>query len=224
MATVTTSIFKSTALAAAIVTIGGAAPAIAQDRPASEPLRIIVLADTSQAMQPHINDLRQALRGFFREMAGSADIALFEFGDRTSRVVDYTRDPSLLDAGVGRLFARPGSGSYVLDAIVEASRDLRLRETGRSVIVVISGQGPEFSQRFHDNVLQDLRASHATLHSLVITRSRVPILRDDVRERELTLSEGASITGGRRDDLLTSMSLAGKLNGLARELKTQFRS
>ena len=83
-----------------------------------------------------------------------------------------------------------------------------LREAGESVIVVISGQGPEFDQRFHQTVLKDLRASRATLHSIVVTRSRVPILRDDVRERELTLTEGASITGGRREDLLTSMSLA----------------
>ena len=216
MPTLTTSVWKSFALAAAIVAVSSASPALAQERPASEPLRIVVLADTSQSMEPYINDLRQALRGFFREMAGSAEIALFEFGDRPTRVVDYTRDPALLEAGIGRLFARPGSGSYVLDAIVEASRDLQLRETGRSVIVVISGQGPEFSQRFHESVLRDLRASHATLHSMVITRSRLPILRSDVRERELTLSEGASITGGRREDLLTSMALDDKLNDLAR--------
>ena len=107
----------------------------------------------------------------------------------------------------------------VLDAIVEASRELQLRESGRSAIVVISGQGPEFSQRFHQNVLKDLRASHATLHSIVVTRRGLPILRDDVRERELTLAEGAAITGGQRKDLLTSMSLAGTLTGLARELK-----
>ena len=95
----------------------------------------------------------------------------------------------------------------VLDAIVEASQELGLRETGKSVIVVISGQGPEFGQRFHQTVLKDLRASRATLHSIVLTRPRTPILRDDVRERELTLTEGASVTGGRREELLTSMSL-----------------
>jgi hypothetical protein len=203
---------------------GSASPALAQDRPAPEPLRIVVLADTSQAMEPYINDLRQALRGFFRQMGGSADIALYEFGDRPSRLVDFTRDPAQLEAGVGRLFARQGSGSYVLDAIVEASHDLQLRETGRSVIVVITGQGPEFSQRFHESVLRDLRASHATLHSIVITRSRLPILRTDVRERELTLSKGASETGGRREDLLTSMALDNKLTDLAKALKSQSRS
>jgi VWFA-related protein len=190
---------------------------------ASEPMRVAVLADTSRAMDPYINDMRQALRGFFKEMQGNADIALFEFGDRPARLVDYTRDPTLLEAGIGRLFARSGSGAYVLDAIVEAARDFRGRESSRPVIVVISSQGPEFSHRFYRDVLDELRASHATLHSIVVTRRRLPVLRDGARERELTFSEGTELTGGRREDLLTSMSLGDTLSDLARELKTQYR-
>ena len=221
MAKVTRSVWKSFGLAIALAAAGGASEASAQEREgtAAEPLRIAVLADTSQSMERSINDMRQALRGFFKEMGGSAEIALFEFGERPVRLVIYTRDPVLLEAGVGRLFARQGSGSYLLDAIVEASQELGLREAGKSVIVVISGQGPEFSQRFHQTVLKDLRASRATLHSIVVTRSRVPILRDDVR-MEATLTEGASITGGRREDLLTSMSLTKTLADLARQLRS----
>jgi VWFA-related protein len=196
---------------------------VTQASPAAEPLRIAVLADTSQSMEPYINDLRGALRSFFKEMNGNAEIALFEFGDRAARLVDYTRDPALLEAGVGRLFARPGSGAYALDAIVEASRDSRVRESARPVIVVISGQGTEFSQRFHQDVLKELRTAHATLHAIVVTRRGLPILRDGARERELTFSEGSKSSGGRREDLLTSMSLDDTLDGLARELKSQYR-
>ena len=39
----------------------------------------------------------------------------------------------------------------------------------------------------------------------------------------MTFSEGTELSGGRREDLLTSMSLAGTLDSLARELKTQYR-
>ena len=221
MATVRKSGLQGFMVAALIASGGFSALAQDQAAPASGPLRIAVLVDTSQAMEPHINDMRNALRSFFREIHGNADISLYEFGERPARLVDYTRDTVRLNAGVGRLFARPGSGSYVLDAIVDASRDLALKESGRSAIVVISGQGPEFSSRQHQTVLKDLRGSHAALHSIVLTRRRLPILRDDVRERELTLTEGAAITGGRRNDLLTSMSLADTLTALARELKTQ---
>jgi VWFA-related protein len=196
---------------------------VIQAAPASEPMRIAVLVDTSQSMERSINDIRRALHTFFAQIQGNADIALFEFGERPMQLVDYTRDPARLEAGIGRLFARPASGAYTLDAIVDAARDVRMRETARPVIVVISGQGPEFSQRYHQSVLDDLRSSHATLHSLVITRRRVPIFNDGIRERELTLSEGAKLTGGRREDLLTSMALADRLSDLARELKSQYR-
>ena len=59
-----------------------------------------------------------------------ADIALFEFGERPTRLVDYTRDSSRLETAVDRLFARSGSGAYALDAIVDVSRDFRLRDKG----------------------------------------------------------------------------------------------
>jgi VWFA-related protein len=206
-----------------VVREGGVVREVTAVATAAEPVRIAVLADTSRAMQPYINDMRHALRSFFKQMEGNAEIALFEFGDRSTRLVDYTSDQTQLEAGIGRLFARPTSGSYVLDAIVEAARDFRMRESARPVIVVISAQGPEFSQRYHQNVLKDLRESHATLHSIVVTRRRLPILRDDVRERELTFTEGATLTGGRREDLLTSMSLGDTLTSLARELKDQYR-
>jgi len=206
-----------------VVREAGVEREVTQVSPASEPLRIAVLADTSQSMEPYINDLRGALRSFFKEMNGNADIALFEFGDRPARLVDYTRDPALLEAGIGRLFARRGAGAYALDAIVEASRDSRVRESARPVIVVISGQGVEFSQRIHQDVLKELRTSHATLHSIVVTRRRLSILPDAAREREMTSSEGTELTGGRREDLFTSMSLGDTLGGLARELKTQYR-
>ena len=222
MATVRKSGIRALVIAALVAAGGGSV--FAQDQEdASGPMRIAVLVDTSQVMEPHINDMRNALRGFFRELQGSADISLYEVGERPLRLVDYTRDPVRLNSAVGRLFARPGSGSYLLDAIVEASRELALKESGRTAIVVISGQGPEFSNRQHDNVLKELRGSRATLDSIVVTRRGLPILRDDIRERELTLSEGADATGGRRKDLLTSMALADALTDLARELKTQNR-
>jgi len=191
--------------------------------PAAVPVRIAVLVDTSQRMDRHINDVREALRTFFRSMQGQHDIALFEFGERPTLVVQYTRDPSLLEAGIGRLFARPGSGSYLLDAIVDAARTLRDTEAARPVIVVISAQGPEFSGRYHKTVVDELRAAHATLHSFVFDRVGAFRLNDGAREREFALAEGARLTGGRREYLLTSMALSDRLHNLSTELKNQYR-
>jgi hypothetical protein len=197
----------------------GSAIVSAAERNPSEPVRIAVLVDTSQSMDRHISDVRRALHGFFKELPADHQIALYEFGDRSTRLVDYTSDAARLDAGVGRLFSRAQAGSYALDAITDASRDFRARGSIRPVIIVITAQGPDFSQRYHQTVLDDVKAANATLHSLVLTRRQVPIFNDGIREREFTLSKGAELTGGRREDLLTSMALADRLSDLARQLK-----
>jgi len=187
--------------------------------PAAKAAPVAVLVDTSQAMEPYASDLRTALHGFFRDMQGTRPMALYEFGERPSRIADYTTDVTRLQAGVGRLFARPGSGAYTLDAIVEAAKGLRGNEDARPVIVVITTQGPEFSELYHRTVVDELKKTHASLHAFVLD-SRGRALRDPSgREREFALSGGASETGGKREDLLTSMALAGRLQNLAAELK-----
>ncbi|MGH9374210.1 MAG: VWA domain-containing protein [Vicinamibacterales bacterium] len=206
-----------------IVSEDGVRREVLRASPADDPLRVAVLVDTSQAIRPHVNDLREALRSFFREMQGRHEIALFEFGDRPHLLVDYTTDPGRLDAGIGRLFARSGSGSYVLDAIVDASRGFRAREGARPVIVVITAEGPEFSQRYHQTVLDEVRKADATLHAFVLQRRRNLLFTDAARERELTLAKASSLTGGRREHLLTSMALKDRLGSLATELKHQYR-
>jgi VWFA-related protein len=190
--------------------------------PASKPMHIAVLVDTSQAMRPYINDLRTALRSFLLEVQGN-DVALVEFGERPTRIVDFTQDTERLNAGVDRLFARSGSGAYLLDAIIDTAHAFRTNEVDRPVIVVITAEGPEFSDRYHQTVVKDLQTTDAILHSFVIDRTRARLLSNAAREREFTLADGARLTGGRREHLLTSMALKDRLSSLANELKGQYQ-
>jgi len=185
-------------------------------------LQIAVLIDTSQAMEPYVSDLRRALRDFFNQMAGEHELALIAFGERPNVLVEYTRDPVRLEAGVDRVFAQSGSGAYLLDAVVEVSRGLLKRGATRSAIVVITAEGPEFSERYHQAVLDELYATDAALHAFVLARPGASFLERAAREREITLAEGARVTGGRRENLLTSMALGTTLRELAAQLKNQY--
>jgi len=199
--------------------IAAASPHHLTATPAAKPAPVAVLVDTSQAMEPYAADMRRALNGFFRDMQGTRPMALFEFGERPSRIADYTTDVTRLQVGVGRLFARPGSGAYTLDAIVEAAKGLRANEDARPVIVVITTEGPEFSELYHQTVVDELKKTHASLHAFVLDPRGRGLRDPSGREREFALSRGASETGGTREDLLTSMALAGRLQNLAAELK-----
>jgi Ca-activated chloride channel family protein len=205
-----------------IVREDGAPREVLRASRAAEPLQIAVLVDTSQAIDPYVSDLRRGLRAFFDEMAGRHEIALIGFGERPTVLTDYTHDRARLEQGIGRLFPRRGTGAYVLDALVEASRVLRARDGARSVIVVITAEGPEFSNRYHEAVLDEV-GTNATLHSFVLSRRGASRLDDAAQQRELTLAKGSRDTGGRREHLLTSMALGDRLRNLAIELQNQYK-
>jgi VWFA-related protein len=207
--------------------------------PATEPIQIALLVDNSQAAEPFIGDFRRALHDFVTAVDSQHQIALIGLGQRPTILVDYTRDRRRLDEGVSRLFAQTGSGTYLMDAITEVAQGLQRRESTRRVLVAIVTKGPEFSSRYSRQVLDELRQSGAVLDAFVMTSGAGPradasgtqpafALVDDlsdqnVRERELTLSQGPALTGGRREDLGSSMSVSSRLRDLARELNNQYR-
>ena len=190
---------------------------------ATEPLHIALMIDTSAAIDPHILDLRTGLRAFFKQMAGKSEIALIGVGERPTVLMDYTRDLARLEKSLGLVFARPGSGTYLLDAIIEAGNALQKRKATRPTIVVVMARGPEFSERHHDNVLEQLRESGASLHSLVLTKPGAVRMDRADQELDMSLAEGTKMTGGRRDDLLTSMAISERLQLLGNELNSQYQ-
>jgi len=203
-----------------LVGLGGQARLLAGPGRTAEPAKTLaILVDTSQAIEPHLHDVRTALGRFVREMQTTHQISLIEFGERPAVLTDYTNDPVRLQQGVQRVFSRSGTGAYTLEAIIETSKKLRLREGTNPAIVVITAEGPEFSDRDYRTVVDELKTSGATLHALVLT-SRNQSFRDEgAREREFALAEGAEKTGGTREHLLSSLALEPRLHELTARLK-----
>lgn len=191
--------------------------------PATEPMQIALLIDTSQAMEEHMLDVRTALRSFFKQMAGKHDIALIGLGERPTVLLDYTRDAARLEKSVGSVFSRSGSGTYILDGIVESSNGLRRRKGARPHIIVYAARGPEFSERYHQSVIEALRESGATLHTLMLNRPGIAMASREEQELAKAIADGTKLTGGRRDDLLTPMALSDRLLSLANELENQYQ-
>ena len=191
--------------------------------PATEPMQIAVLVDTSQAIEEHMLDVRTALRDFFKQMGGKHDIALIGLGERPTVLSDYTKDTARLDKAIGSVFARSGSGTYILDGIVETSNGFRRRKATRPHIIVYAARGPEFSERYHQSVIEALRESGATLHTLMLNKQGAGMNTREEQELAKTVADGTRVTGGRRDDLLTPMALTERLQSLAKELENQYQ-
>ena len=155
------------------------------------------------------------------DLTGRNEMALTTLADRPTILTDYTTNAAELHKGVDRIFSQPGSGTLLLEGIIEICKGIKVRESKRPVIVAITTEGIEFSERYHDLVLEPLKDSGASFHALVVgpmSRS----LSDAARERGIVLDEGTTLTGGRRENVLTSMSLPAKLKELATELTHQY--
>jgi hypothetical protein len=117
----------------------------------------------------------------------------------------------------------PGSGAYLLDAVVEVAQGIQKREAARPVIVALTTEGTEYSNVTYQTVLKRLSEAGAAFHVLVLTSpGGGGFTSEEDRNRHLLFDQGTRTTGGRRDDLLTSMSFEGALAKLAAELSSQY--
>ena len=130
-------------------------------RPAQYPIAILV--DTSQAARLQFSEMRKAVRQLVGRMSGR-DVALYTFGDRAFRVADYTRDTTRLERAVDQLFALPDGESHVLDAIIDAGRDLSRREPTVAMIIVVSAGANDQSNRSPREVFEPVLASRSIVH------------------------------------------------------------
>ena len=92
-------------------------------------------------------------------------------------------------------------------------------------MVVITGEGTDFSNTPYQNTLDAIRDSGAGVHVLLLTDRTDAAIRDDnARERALVIDEGTRMSGGRRQDLLSSMGYGDALAKVAEELRSSTRS
>lgn len=189
---------------------------------ATEPLSVALLVDDSQAASPAIQMIREAMDAFFKGLEGKAEVALVTFGDRPTIVVDYTTDQKKLHDGARRIFPRTGAGGNLLDTIVEVSKGMQRRKLTRPVIAVLMmEESVEFSNRYYDNVLQEIDKAGATLHVVALGQPNSS-LSDEIRNRGQVIALGTERTGGRRDQVLALTSAAPQMKRLANELTNQY--
>lgn len=189
---------------------------------ATEPIDIALLVDNSAAADDDIVHMREALSSFVATMAAGNRIALIALADRPTVLVEYTSDAGRLKDGIGRLFAMSQSGMTLLDGIAETARGLQKREGPRAAIIPVVTDGVEFTNRYSRDVVRAVRDAGAALHAVTIG-SFYHSEEHGIRERSFLLDDGPRTSGGQRITLLTSMSLPGALQRLARELSSQYR-
>jgi len=192
----------------------------------TRPLRLAVIVDTSQPMGVYYRSqiLEPVLRFLGRLPAGT-QYAVWTTGDRPKKAVDYGEGVVAARKVLERTF--PTGGNTLLDALVEASRDLSSQEAGRSAIVVVTGVGAGFTSHAKEQVVDIVRPTGATVLAAEIEESEAEASRGQGEvsrtDYDYVLANLADASGGRRDVLLSAMGTGRTLDSFAGELAAQYR-
>ena len=215
-------------LAVADLTIkeDGASREVLKVEPATDPMQIAMLVDTSAVAGPTISDLRASIKAFGAAIwAKSPDtqIALYSFGERPTLETDYSSSAVNLDRRADRLFAATGSGAYLIDAVIDAANALKKRGATRPVIVAyVDENGPEFSNRRHDVVFDAVAAARASLWIVAKQGFSSSTASPENRERAMVIGDVTTRSGGRNSMVFDGSALKGRFTEVATQLLSQF--
>jgi hypothetical protein len=197
---------------------------------ATKPLFITVLADTSKVTggggfsagsTELIRDIRVSLTAFVRQVAAGApdaQISLMEFGQAAVTVTNFTSKTADLEKGINRLFPKPDAPSVLLEAIVEAGRNLSKKESPRRAIVVLNVEpSDEQSREPGQKIVDELRKCGASLWAVSLQKGA---LRNP--QRDVVLEVLTKNTGGRREFIVGQSAIETILKSYADALTSQY--
>jgi VWFA-related protein len=195
-------------------------------KPMTAPAHIALLIDTSQAVGPTVQELRESLGAFVtKTLTASPDtqIALVSFGDRPTQILDYTSSAPVLQRSIGKIFSMPGSGAYVLDAIVDAGTAITKKKLARAAIVAfVVEQGQEFSNTTYQRVSEVLQDAGASLWAVVLQGTPPHADSDESRNRDVVLGDVTRLSGGGRENALARTAVAGRFDRIATLMTSQY--
>ena len=192
--------------------------------PATEPMQIAVLVDTSAQAREDIAHLRDALPAFIDAVTGTDSrhqVALFGFGERPNALSEYTSDAAVAGKGVAKVWAL-SSGAYFVDAVAEAADGLKRRGATRPVILALVAEGHEASFRRYQEALDALKSSGASLWVLMLGRPSA-LVTDEDRSRSIVIDEGPRTSGGAREQVLAPQGLRTRLVQIADVLTHEYK-
>jgi VWFA-related protein len=212
--------------------------------PLRTPMHVAVLVDTSLASGAPDEPLRAAVLAFVERLASSNHVAMYSFGDRATRVADFTQNAAQLRSAATGMFGWSHQRSHLIDVIDLALRDFERIESPRPVMIVLSSESPEASGRTAGSVIKRVISQSVAFHA--VTLASVPAtgassgIDGDIpaksrrlggmiaagegdRERNQMLQQGTSATGGGRQRVTSTLALGGALGRVANELANSYK-
>ena len=192
--------------------------------PAPLPSHLVLLVDDAE-LGPVVIEARDALRKFVAGMGtqpAPPEMALMLLADRPSMAVNFTRSDIAIDRSLSRLFSRPGSGSWMLDGIIDATKALKKAKAPRpAVVVFVNDASAEFSDRLHGHVADALKEIGASLWTVELQTSSPP-QNLPARERAAVVGDVTGMSGGMNKPVLSPQGLVKAFADLSAAMTSRY--
>ena len=211
--------------------------------PLRTPMHVAVLVDTSIGNGAPNETFRSAVLALVGRLATVNHVAVYSFGDRPTRVAAFTQDAAQLRSATTAMFGWSHDRSLLIDAIDMALRDFESVESPRPVIIAISSESPEASDKTAGGVIRRLISQSIAFHAVSVTTaggsgaaagvgSDIPTKSQRLgsmvaagegdRERNQALEQGTSTTGGGRQRVTSILALAPAFARVVNELANSY--
>lgn len=215
--------------------------------PLAAPMHVALLLDNSSAVGAGLQSLKSAATALLDQLPPEHRVALYSAGDRGAQLVAFTDSRRELHDAVQRLF-RTEVPMRLIDAIDVATRDLKVAEARRPVIVAVAGTGADVSGKSAGAVIKAAAEAGIPLH-IIAVRSTTPsgasgplgrgaqgnfdrsraqmsqLIQAGEGDRELTqvLHQGTEVTGGSLDRVASLEAVTPAIQRVLGRLGTSYR-
>jgi Mg-chelatase subunit ChlD len=201
-------------LAAVILAVACAVcvPTTHAQTPPSRSLRVLLLVDSSSAVQTMLNPFRAALTAFADGIPETAEVVMVTTGGQFHLKVQPTLDHAKLREAA-RGFTSDGAANTLLDTMLEADeRFLRKGSDRRPVIVILTTDGRQAREEIHidayNKFLNAFVARNGRAHGIVVRGGVNGAITDITRNL-------AQNTGGFFESIAAETALSEKVKQLA---------
>ena len=213
-----------TCLAAAVVAFVCAAPAGAgaqEGGQPGDPMRIAIIVDNSQTFIDDTPQIRRALQQFVNALPPHHELMLVTTGGQMNIRVQPTRDYLEILEAIREITRMRQGGNAMVGTVEEIyGRYLRTAERRYPMIVILSGDGNDTSQRITDKgvneLLSGLTKTGVIVNGVLLTSSGMSLVRSIVMEM-------IKRTGGALESVIVATALAGRMKVMAGRVAQQYK-
>ena len=219
--------------------------AVVSSKPATDPLDVVLMIETSVNVQPTITELREGLAAFAKAVfAGQAPVTMSVMDVAAADVMVAENKKNVDDVlkVLEKTFGDRSGNTVMLEGLIDAAKKLAKSPAQRRAIVLVNLDGvPDASRSTFQDVVRPLLTSNASVWAVTYQNSASKAILQNGgnngdagtsggmigtgavgQNLSLVLSKVPEGTGGMRDQIAVANALTGSLTTIANALVGQY--